>query len=120
MAVLQQIHQENGEIYIILDALDDCSDRFGLLNIIGEIHSRKLGNLHFLVTNRKEEDIRGTFESFMCCGEEISTQSALVDKDIRACVQERLSKDRRLRRWQMRLEVQEKIENALMEKADGM
>ncbi len=120
LAVLQQMFQECGDIYIIFDALDECTDKLELLSVIEEIYSWKMGNLHFIVTSRQEKDIQESFDSLIGKDKQISIQSALVNDDIRAYVQERLKTDRQLRRWQSRSEVRQEIEDALMDKAAGM
>jgi len=120
LAVLQQMFQEFGDIYIIFDALDECTDKLELLNVIEEIYSWKMGNLHFILTSRQEKDIQESFDSLIGKDKQISIQSALVNDDIRAYVQERLKTDRQLRRWKSRSEVRQEIEDALMDKAAGM
>ena len=120
ITALQQLFQESGEVFIILDALDECIDRVELLNAIEEIQNWKFGNLHLLVTSRKEKDIQESLEHLLGNDGEIDIQSALVDHDIRAYVQERLSTDRGLKRWQTHPEVQDEIEKALMKKAARM
>ena len=120
MAVLQQEILESGEMFIILDALDECTDRFELLETIEEIYQWNLGNLHFLVTSRREKDIGETLGPIAGNDKLISIQSALVNDDIRSYIQQRLRTDRPLKRWQSRLDVQSEIENALMGKAAGM
>ncbi len=120
LAVLQQKFQEFGDIYIIFDALDECTDKLELLNVIEEIYSWKMGSLHFIVTSRQEKDIQESFDSLIGKDKQISIQSALVNDDIRAYVQERLKTDRQLRRWQSRSEARQEIEDALMDKAAGM
>jgi hypothetical protein len=44
-------------IYIVLDALDECTERKDLLKWIKQMTSWKRGKLHLLTTNRPEEDI---------------------------------------------------------------
>ncbi|KAJ7192002.1 hypothetical protein GGX14DRAFT_406692 [Mycena pura] len=41
-------------VYIVLDALDECSDRPGLLCLISTVLDAKLLNVHILVTSRPE------------------------------------------------------------------
>ena len=120
LAALQQLHRESGDVFVVLDALDECTDRSELLDVIEEIHGWKLGTLHFLVTSRKEKDIQESLEPLIGSYEQMNIQSVLVDDDIRAYIQERLRTDRQLKRWQTRPEVQGEIEKELMDKADGM
>ena len=45
------------DVYVIVDALDECSDRIKLLNWIKEIAGWKVGKLHFMATSRPEREI---------------------------------------------------------------
>lgn len=120
MAALQQMTQGSDDVYIILDALDECEDRFELLKIIEVMNQWKLDKVHVLVTSRKEKDIEELLGPLIEDEKEISIQSALVNDDIRAFVRERLKTDSQLRRWKSRPQVQQEIEDALMSKVAGM
>ncbi|KAF7506336.1 hypothetical protein GJ744_011909 [Endocarpon pusillum] len=120
LATLHQMMGSFKEIYLILDALDECSDRLALLVDIEEFNSWKDANLHILTTSRRERDIEEFLEPFNEDQGKISIQSTLVNDDIRAYVHDRLQTDRSLKRWQKELKVLQEIENALMEKANGM
>lgn len=108
------------EVFVIIDALDECTERTELLSDIGEIMSWQDIHLHVLVTSRREVDIEESLEAL--CGKEtrICIQSALVNADIRTYVYDRLSEDRRFKRWRNQPKAQQEIETELMEKANGM
>lgn len=109
-----------GDTYIILDALDECAERDELLTDLEEIVSWEDANVHVLTTSRREKDIE---EALILLSDErnrIGIQSALVNADIRTYTHDRLQIDRKLRRWLKRPEVQLKIEDTLVKKADGM
>ncbi len=108
------------ETYLVLDALDECLERRELLTSIGEIASWKDANVHILTTSRREKDIEESMEPL--CGDhgKICVQSTLVNNDIRAYIQGRLHTDRDLKKWQNKPGIEQKIEDTLMEKADGM
>ncbi|KAI9765534.1 MAG: hypothetical protein M1840_007360 [Geoglossum simile] len=120
LETLRQMIREFTEVFIILDALDECKERQELLEDIGKIAEWKAGKLHILATSRREKDIEEQIEPQANQEENICIQSALVNDDIRAYIHERLQTDRKLRRWQSRPEVQQEIEGTLMDKADGM
>lgn len=107
-------------IYIILDALDECDDRHELLTNLEQIVSWEDVNLHVLVTSRREIDIDEALTPLSNSRNRISIQSTLVNDDIRIYVQDRLQVDRKLKRWQKDLNMQREIENTLMSKVDGM
>ena len=107
-----------GEVFVILDALDECKKRDKLLDAILKIGRVK--NLHLLMTSRKEPDINQWLTDLIMKDEKISIQSELVNHDIRVFVQDTLHTDRELKRWQKNQGIQQEIEVALTEKAKGM
>lgn len=102
--------------YILLDALDECTDREDLFKFIEAIINWNIDNLHVLATSRKENDVTTALEPLVSC--QLCIQSALVDADIRVHVLERLSNDRELKMWPV--DVQKEIESALTRGAKGM
>jgi len=116
MSTLQDILQGFQQAYIVLDALDECSERDDLLSLIEEIVGWKLGTLHILATSRKEQEIEDCLSSLV--SNQINIQSTVVDADIRIHVRDRLQKDRKLRKWSA--EAQLEIEAALVDGAHGM
>jgi len=50
------------QVYIIIDSLDECSERVKLLDWIADITGWKMGKLHLLVTSREERDIKHRME----------------------------------------------------------
>ena len=58
--VLRDILDRFSEVYIVIDALDECTDREKTLNWLNKLISdtnRKSANLHIVVTSRPETDI---------------------------------------------------------------
>ncbi len=108
------------DTYIILDALDECTEREELLTDLENFWSWEDANLHVLATSRKETDIEEALTPLSDARSRICIQSALVNADIRAYVHDRLQNDRKLKRWQKQPKVQLEIEDTLMGKADGM
>jgi Cdc6-like AAA superfamily ATPase len=122
---LQMINQTE-EIYIILDALDECRTRKGplsegLLAWIQSLSDLKQRNVHLLVTSRPEHDIELVLRK-LAEGEEriVPIQSDLIEKDIRRYVCTRVREGKGLERWQSRPDVLNEIEVQLMKKANGM
>lgn len=103
-------------IYILLDALDECTDREDLLEFIETVMNWNIHGLHLLATSRRGNNIAISVESLVTC--ELCIQNALVDVDIRLHIQERLSNDSKLRKWP--IDIQREIEDTLMKSANGM
>jgi Cdc6-like AAA superfamily ATPase len=122
---LQMINQAQ-EIYIVLDAIDECRTRKGplsegLLAWIQSISDLEQRNVHLLVTSRPEHDIELVLRNLTLSEEDIlPIESKLIDEDIRTYVHTRVRQGNGLRRWQSQPDVLDEIETQLMEKANGM
>lgn len=113
---LQHICMEFQEIFIVLDALDECKDREELLRLISEIYEWKTNKLHVLATSRREKDITEALEALIT--EQISIQDEVDNADIHTHICERLQNDPKLNKWSA--EIKTEIETRLMNDADGM
>ena len=120
LATLHQIMESFEETFIILDALDECSERGELLEGLEEFYHWTDVNLHILSTSRREKDIEERLEPLTHCQGKIPIDSIHVNNDIRAYVHGKLQTELKLKRWCKEPRVQREIEDALMEKADGM
>jgi Cdc6-like AAA superfamily ATPase len=120
MEVLKDIIECLDETSIVLDALDECSEREELFKRISEVQTWKPQQFHLLVTSRRLPDIEEALAPLTNSQDRVCIQSKVVDADILAYVNERLQNDQRLSRWRNKPQVQEEIRSQLMEKADGM
>ena len=120
LATLHQIMGSFEETFIILDALDECSERRKLLEDIEEFNRWTDANLHILSTSRREKDIEERIEPLAHDRGKMPIDSVRVNDDIRAYVHERLRADPELKRWHNAPKVQKEIEETLLDKADGM
>ncbi|KAF2630885.1 HET-domain-containing protein [Macroventuria anomochaeta] len=120
LEVTQQVMQEFTQVYIVLDALDECTQRSELLDVLEIVAGWQLHNLHLLMTSRKERDIESSLESYVDKEDTVCLQSDVVDKDIQRYVQQRLSDDKSLVKWQRDAAIRQEIEAALMCGARGI
>ncbi|KAL9082444.1 MAG: hypothetical protein Q9165_008890 [Trypethelium subeluteriae] len=122
--VLRSINQAEG-VWIVLDALDECTTRTGtrtkglLAWIRGFLELQRL-NVHTIVTSRQEQDIQAELENQIRKKDMISINTDLISDDVHAYINARVREDDRLKRWRSRPEVQKEIETQLIEKAHGM
>ncbi|KAH8657977.1 hypothetical protein BX600DRAFT_415770 [Xylariales sp. PMI_506] len=121
---LHKMLEQSGEVWIVLDALDECQERetssHGLLYFIENLH-KYLGNVHLLVTSRPEQDIKSYVSRWARDEDIIHLQNDVVAEDIRAYVKEVIRQaDGPLSRWRSEPEIQTEIEGILTEKSDGM
>jgi hypothetical protein len=78
-------------IYIIIDALDECPNEYGLLKrerlleTLRELHNEKFSNVHLMCTSHSQQDIEAALKSLMSptvIGIDLDTIS-LMKKDMR-------------------------------------
>ncbi|KAF4548959.1 NACHT domain-containing protein 2 [Elsinoe fawcettii] len=123
-AVLRRELQAAGEVYILLDALDECTTRgaggsLSLLDWLKQLHQDVKG-LRLLCTSRPESDIEESFLSWVPQESRISIRGEEVSSDIDAYVYAAVREFAGLQRWHDRPEVQDLICHTLSSKADGM
>ena len=99
--------------FIILDALDECTEREKLLNWIQTFIFEEL-QLHLIVTSCPEQEIKDKFKS--CHYLDLVEESE--DNDLVAYLDYQLQNDSDLQKWNS--ETQEQIKLTLLEQADGM
>ena len=111
-------------IYIIVDALDECPNNSGLptpreevLDLINNLVSLRLPNLHICVTSRPKIDIQTTLEPLTTLQVSLHNQSGQKE-DIVDYVSSVVHSDKKMRRW--REEDRMLVIEMLSERADGM
>ena len=115
-----------GPIYIILDALDECPNTSGIptarkqvLDFLKELVGLRLSDLHICVTSRPEVDIRATLDPLAFDSISIHDQSG-QKKDIADYIRSIIyaDSDTAMGRW--RVQEKELVIETLTERADGM
>lgn len=120
LEVLRQVLRSFYNVYIVLDALDECSNRQDLLEYLGRLLSWNAEHLRILVSSRPERAIEEGIRHLVTGDNRIRVQGDQVNDDIRIYIRGRLDQDPKLKRWQKRPDVRNEIESCLMNKADGM
>ena len=113
-----------GPTYIIMDALDECpitstipSPREDVLELVDDLVSLRLPNLHICVTSRPEYDIRIVLERLTKSPVSLHDESG-QQEDIATYVASFVHSNQRMRRW--REEDKNLVIKTLSDKADGM
>ena len=96
LEVTPQVMQQFTHAYIVLDALDECTQRQELMDMLETVAGWQLDNMHLLMTSRKERDIESSLESYVEEEDTVCLQRDVVDRDIQRYVQQRLSDDKKL------------------------
>lgn len=119
--LFESMVQQAGEVWLVLDALDECTGQndgatSGLLLWISNLRNADL-NVHILVTSRPQEDIKTAIGGWAQATEIVPLQSSRISDDINSFIK---AKTKAMPRWQSRPDIHEEIETTLIEKANGM
>jgi hypothetical protein len=113
-----------GQIYIIVDALDECPDVTGkpsaheeVMELIEELVGLKLSKLHLCVASRPEVDIRKTLKPLKPLQISLHDESGQKD-DIKRYIKSVVRSDRKMQSW--RDKDKKLVIGLLSEKVDGM
>jgi len=113
-----------GQIYIVVDALDECPDVLGnpstreeVLDLVKELVELRLPNVHICVASRPEIDIRAVLEPLTSLQVSVHDEKGQKE-DIIKYIKSVVHSNRRMRNW--RKVDQELAIDILSEKADGM
>ncbi|KAF2878542.1 vegetative incompatibility protein HET-E-1 [Massariosphaeria phaeospora] len=120
LEVAPQAMQQFTHVYIVLDALDECTQRRNLMDVLKTVAGWQLDNIHLLMTSRKERDIESSLEEYIEEEDAVCLQRDVVDEDIQRYVQQRLSEDKGLAKWNKDAAIRQEIETAMMRGAHGM
>jgi hypothetical protein len=120
MTVIEHMIQDFSQVYIVLDALDECTQRSELMNVLEIMASWKLQNSHVLMTSRRERDITSSLDRYIDAKDTVCLQSDVVDNDIQQYVRHRLSDDKSLAKWEKDAAIRQEIETVIMKGACGM
>jgi hypothetical protein len=119
-AALSLVLKDLEDAFIVIDALDECpkdGERGELLELITEIKSWSLPNLHLLATSRQEPDIEEVLTPLLT-SLAIPIQGSGVESDIKLHITHELETDSQLTKWSRDVKVE--IENTLVAGANGM
>jgi ankyrin repeat domain-containing protein 50 len=118
-AALSGMVKDFEDVFIIVDALDECpknGEREELLGLITEMKSWSPSNLHLLATSRQEPDIKEALTSLT--NSAITIQGSEVESDIKLHIVRELATDPKLKNWSS--DIKFEIESTLVAGANGM
>ncbi|KAK4153542.1 hypothetical protein C8A00DRAFT_15227, partial [Chaetomidium leptoderma] len=101
------------KVFVVVDALDECSDRRPLLQHLKTLSD--LPNVHLIALSRRERDIEIALEG---AAHEVPLTAANVDMDIAMYIKHRIAESEDMRVWSP--EDKKKVQDHLTSKAGGM
>lgn len=120
LVMLKSVISQFSHTYLILDALDECTERVALFEAIQTIDEWKLDCISIFAASRKEHDVKEALTNLKLSTDIIAAESRLVDKDIESFVVEKLAKTKALKKWERKPDLRREIIKTLMEKSFGM
>lgn len=120
LSSLETISREFREVFIVLDALDECEELGTVFDALEEIGRWTDSNIHLVFTSRETKDIKEFVDGLDMNKSMIRLSAAVVKQDIRMYIRDRLHTDRNLKRWRSHPKIQKEIEDSLVDKSDGM
>jgi hypothetical protein len=117
--------QEVGQVWVVLDALDECTTRKnletgGIVSWIKQFLDFPESTVHLLATSRAEQDLDFDINKWARKEDIIAIGSRLVSDDIEAYVRTMVREHECLERWHQQPDIQDEIESALISNAGGM
>jgi hypothetical protein len=116
LGILREFVQLFQHTYIVIDALDECSEYIELMKFFEVVCGWESAQLHIFATSRQlpeiEETINDRATNCTCL------QESQITQDIAMVVHQRLKTDRKFRKWPP--DIQAEIQEALIVGASGM
>jgi KaiC/GvpD/RAD55 family RecA-like ATPase len=116
VSTLLMVLEEAEHVYLVVDAMDECSERERLSSVLDTLLDKARSRLHILATSRNEADLELALEGIATST--IDIDDSKVDTDIATHVRARLEEDYQLRAWDG--PTKKRIAEALVEGAHGM
>ena len=114
------VTQDLEETFIVLDALDECpktGERELLLEALSDMLGESSGNVHLLLTSRREPDIEEVLLPLLT-SPAVSLRGSELDLDIKLFISWQLATDSKLKKWSR--EIKAEVEAVLTAGANGM
>lgn len=118
--VFGQMADKKSDVFLVIDAIDECTDREQLLWSIRYFTFGTKIDLHLCVSSRREKDIEERLQVIVGRNARIGLDKDLFNRDIHHYVRQRLELDEGLGRWRKKPEIQKDIERTIVRQADGM
>lgn len=115
---LTDMMKAHGKLRILLDALDECSERRELLKWMESISA--LAYVQLIATGRPEDEFERTLRGSVGKENCLPLNKGFVNADIHSYVTARLEQGQEFKRWAASWDVLEEIKVTISTKADGM
>jgi hypothetical protein len=90
LRLLRMILASLPEVFIVLDALDECVSHKQVIETLMELVGWRLDNVHMIFTSRREQIFIEHLNPILQANQVVDLENAIVDRDIKIYVQDRL------------------------------
>lgn len=98
MKLLASLTEVFKSVYIVIDALDECTERGEVFDFLEELQGRQLPQVRVLLSSKTMEEIEDAFKKLTI--DKIFVESNVVDVDIKKHIEFQLKNNRALReKW---------------------
>jgi hypothetical protein len=116
LIALKKLASDTTHIYIILDALDECTDVQGLTSMFRAISGWGLPSMRIFVASRYETPIQEVLEPISAI-QKLNVHGQAIQDDISTYIRQRMKSSKF---WQKRPDIFSEVQNALVEKGGDM
>jgi hypothetical protein len=116
VTLINCIIQSFARVYIVVDALDECSERGKLLQLLKTFWEKKPANVSCFLASRRESEIEDSVNTI--ADYHITCHGTIVDGDIRKYIQHRLGSEKAFKQWPEN--TRSEVERTLYTKSQGM
>ncbi|MDI1486542.1 MAG: hypothetical protein OHK93_005773 [Ramalina farinacea] len=116
VGIIEDLLKEFQDVYIVIDALDECEQNEEVLRWIEGLLEKKNDQLHVLVSSRQDYHFQLELERLASLMLKLDQQT--FAKDIETYIHERLSTDPRMKKWPS--DVRDDIKQSLVSNAGGL
>lgn len=97
MSVVKEVFKTFGDIYIVIDAFDECEQSDEVLEWVQELLKTDDGSLHLLFSSRQDLRFRNLLE--LPPASILDLDEHTFKKDIQLYIREQLASDPRMKKW---------------------
>ena len=115
VGILKDVCLEFLDVYIVIDALDECEQYEELVEWVEELANAKDSVLHLLLSSRQTQQFRDLMGPLATAA--ISVNDSTPANDIQLHIREQLKNDPRMKKWPT--DLHDEIESTLMANVDG-
>jgi hypothetical protein len=90
LRLLRLLLESLPEVFIVLDALDECLSHRHIIETLKELIDWRLDNVHIIFTSRREQTFVKYFDRILQANQIVDLENTIVDRDIGIYVQDRL------------------------------